>query len=181
MGFINIEIKARCSNPEFIEQILIDEKADYKGLDHQTDTYFNVPNGRLKLREGNIENALIFYNRDNIAGPKKSQVQIYRTQHGSGLKEILHNSLGIKIIVEKDRKTFFIRNIKFHLDTVKGLGSFVEIEATDRQGTIGQTKLTGQCERYIQKFGIAKNELISLSYSDLLLKKDSKGNYENED
>ncbi len=34
---------------------LLTHGADYKGTDRQTDTYFNVPNGRLKLREGNIE------------------------------------------------------------------------------------------------------------------------------
>ena len=42
-----------------IRQILINKKADYKGLDHQIDTYFNVNIGRLKLREGSIENNLI--------------------------------------------------------------------------------------------------------------------------
>ena len=169
MGFLNIEIKAYCSNPENIEQILIDEKAEYKGLDHQIDTYFNVPEGRLKLREGNIENSLIFYKRENISGPKKSRVQLYKTQRNSGLKEVLHHSLGIKIIVDKKRKIFFIENIKFHIDQVEGLGSFVEIEAIDKEGNIGQAKLAKQCESYIQKFGINKKDLISLSYSDLLL------------
>ena len=174
MGFLNIEIKAHCSNPEDIEQILIDEKAEYEGLDHQIDTYFNVPEGRLKLREGNIENALIFYHREDISGPKKSKVQLYKSKPGAGLKEILQNSLGIKVIVEKDRKIFFVQNIKFHLDTVKDLGSFVEIEAIDKQGNIGQAKLSEQCERYIKKFRITNNELISLSYSDLLLKENIK-------
>jgi len=170
MGFLNIEIKSRCSHPERIEQILIEEKADYKGLDHQIDTYFNVPIGRLKLREGNIENSLIFYHREDISGPKKSRVQLYKSKPGFELKEILQNSLGIKVIVEKDRKIYFIQNIKFHLDTVKGLGSFVEIEAIDKQGNIGQAKLSEQCERYIKKFRITNNELIAISYSDLLLK-----------
>lgn len=169
MSFINIEIKARCSNPENIEQILLDENANFKGLDHQIDTYFNVPKGRLKLREGNIENSLIFYERENISGPKKSQVQLYKTQSESGLKEVLYHSLGINIIVDKKRKIFFIENIKFHIDEVKGLGSFVEIEAIDKHGTIGQTKLEAQCDRYIKKFAIDNNELISVSYSDLLL------------
>lgn len=171
MGFLNIEIKAYCTNPDRIEQFLIAEKADYKGLDHQIDTYFNIPEGRLKLREGNIENSLIYYKRDNISGPKKSQVQLYKTQPGSGLKEVLLQALGTKIIVDKKRKIYFIENIKFHIDQVKGLGSFVEIEAIDKQGTIGQTKLEAQCARYITKFGIKKNDLISHSYSDLLLEK----------
>jgi len=171
MGFLNIEIKAHCSNPDRIEQILRDEKAEYKGLDHQIDTYFNTSNGRLKLREGDIENSLIFYERENISGPKKSQVQLYKTQPKSGLKEVLVHSLGTKVIVDKKRKIFFIKNIKFHIDLVEDLGSFVEIEAIDKHGTFGQTKLEAQCDRYIKKFAIDSDDLISVSYSDLLLKK----------
>lgn len=174
MGFLNIEIKASCSDPHRIEQILIDEKANYKGLDHQIDTYFNLPEGRLKLREGNIENSLIFYKRDNISGPKESHVQLYKTKPDSGLKELLVHSLGTKVIVDKKRKIFFIDNIKFHIDQVENLGSFIEIEAIDKEGTIGQVKLELQCERYIKKFGINKNDLISVSYSDLILNKKNK-------
>ena len=169
MGFLNIEIKAYCSKPKNIEQILRDEQAEYKGLDRQIDTYFNVPQGRLKLREGNIENSLIFYHREDITGPKKSRVQLYKTQPGSSLKEVLIHALGIKIIVDKKRKIYFIKNIKFHIDQVEGLGSFVEIEAIDKEGNIGEAKLQEQCERYIQKFEILKSDLISVSYSDLLL------------
>jgi len=174
MGFLNIEIKASCSDPKRIEQILIDDKADYKGLDHQVDTYFNVHDGRLKLREGNIENSLIFYKRDNIKGPKESLVQLYKTQPDSGLKEVLLHALGTKVIVDKKRKIFFIDNIKFHIDLIENLGSFIEIEAIDKEGTIGQVKLEAQCERYIKKLGIEKTDLISVSYSDLILKKENK-------
>lgn len=171
MGFLNIEIKAYCSNPENIEQILSDEHAEYKGLDQQIDTYFNVPGGRLKLREGNIENSLIFYHREDKTGPKKSRVRLYKTQPESSLKELLIHALGIKVIVDKKRKIYFIKNIKFHIDEVQDLGSFVEIEAIDKEGNIGEAVLLEQCERYIQKFGILKGDLISVSYSDLLLKK----------
>ena len=58
---LNVEIKAKCSDPKRVRNILESKGAEYRGLDHQIDTYFRVPNGRLKLREGNIENALIFY------------------------------------------------------------------------------------------------------------------------
>ena len=56
---LNIEIKAKCQVPEKIHQILRKKEAEFKGIDHQIDTYFNVNDGRLKLREGNIENHLI--------------------------------------------------------------------------------------------------------------------------
>ena len=72
MGFLNIEIKAKCKFPNDVESALLSLNAKFIGIDHQIDTYFHSPNGRLKLREGIIENSLIFYERDNIPGPKKS-------------------------------------------------------------------------------------------------------------
>ena len=54
MPFLNVEIKAKCPDPEFVKNYLDKNKTAYKGLDEQTDTYFNVANGRLKLREGVI-------------------------------------------------------------------------------------------------------------------------------
>jgi adenylate cyclase class IV len=60
MPFLNVEIKAVCSDPTSVRRYLIENGADFRGHDNQSDTYFNVPNGRLKLREGNIENNLIY-------------------------------------------------------------------------------------------------------------------------
>ncbi|NDC79066.1 MAG: adenylate cyclase, partial [Chitinophagia bacterium] len=56
---LNVEIKARCGDPSGIRKFLLNQGADFIGTDHQRDTYFHVPTGRLKLRRGNIENALI--------------------------------------------------------------------------------------------------------------------------
>ncbi|MBN2175672.1 MAG: class IV adenylate cyclase [Bacteroidales bacterium] len=178
MAFINIEIKARCEHPEKVEKILADEQAEFKGTDHQVDTYFNVNNGRLKLREGNIENALIFYERQNKPGPKVSDVFICKLNSGTNLNEVLNKALGTKIVVDKTRKIFFIENIKFHIDHVKDLGSFVEIEAIDEYGTMGKEKLTEQCRRFIMKFGIQEHNLVSVSYCDLLMMKKSDVNHE---
>ncbi|HFD33211.1 MAG TPA: CYTH domain-containing protein, partial [Gammaproteobacteria bacterium] len=50
-------------------------------------------------------------------------------------------ALGIFKIVDKQRRIYFIGNVKFHIDEVKGLGSFVEIEAIDEDGNIGLEKL----------------------------------------
>lgn len=61
--------------------------------------------------------------------------------------------------------------MKFHIDTVKDLGTFIEIEAIDEDGTIGEDELLNQCEFYLELFGIYQNNLISVSYSDLILEK----------
>jgi predicted adenylyl cyclase CyaB len=169
MTHINIEIKAKSIHHENIREILKSRNAEFKGLDHQIDTYFNVSRGRLKLREGNIENYLIQYDRENQEGPKQSNVVLYKTTPNSKLKKALINSLGILTIVDKKREIYFIENVKFHLDEVLNLGSFIEIEAIDREGNIGKPKLLEQCNFYQDLFKIQKEDLISVSYSDLIL------------
>ena len=133
------------------------------------DTYFKVNNGRLKLREGNIENFLVFYEREDKEGPKQSNVILFKSDPNSSLKEILLKSLGALVVVDKQREIYFIENVKFHIDIVKNLGTFMEIEAIDSDGTFTKEKLLEQCENYLQLFGIQKSDLISVSYSDLLL------------
>ncbi len=172
MSFLNIEIKARCSDPGVIRNILSQRNAIFKGEDHQVDTYFNCRHGRLKLREGNIEHHLIHYNRQDEIGPKKSIVTLYQPEPNSSLKQILIDSLGILTIVDKKREIYFIDNIKFHIDQVIRLGSFIEIEAIDFSGTIGVEQLHHQCEEYIKLFQIQTTDLIDCSYSDLLLQKE---------
>ena len=169
MTIINIEIKARCNGQEAIRKMLLEAGAEFRGTDHQRDTYFRVSSGRLKLREGNIENQLIHYRRENQEGPKQADVLLYPSLPGSPLKEVLTAALGILVVVDKIREIYTIGNVKFHIDQVDGLGHFMEIEAIDREGTIGREKLHGQCHRYLTLFGIREEDLVACSYSDLLL------------
>jgi predicted adenylyl cyclase CyaB len=169
MSFLNIEIKARCDNPHKIERILEKYDADFIGLDHQVDTYFNANYGRLKLREGNIENNLIHYFREDQEGPKSSQVLLYQSEPDSHLKEVLTEAIGILTVVDKQRNIYFIDNVKFHIDEVKCLGSFVEIEAIDKDGTLGKDKLEEQCNYFLNLLEIRASDLIKNSYSDILL------------
>lgn len=173
VGHLNVEIKAKCNNQEAIREYLKTNNADFKGIDHQIDTYFNVPNGRLKLREGEIENFLIHYERSDQEGPKQSKVTLYTLQPDSTLKEVLTKALGILVVVDKKREIYFIDNVKFHVDVVESLGTFMEIEAIDKDGSLGEDKLNEQCNQYLQEMGIRDEDLISVSYSDLLLPKSS--------
>jgi len=169
MGIINVEIKARCEDQERIREILKSEGAYSRGTDRQIDTYFKINSGRLKLREGDIENNLIYYDRDDKEGPKQSDIVLYKPEPNSSLKELLEKSLGILTVVDKWRELYFIGNVKFHIDHVEGLGKFVEIEAIDHDGNIGKDKLFEQCQHYLDLFKISKADLVSGSYSDLLL------------
>lgn len=166
-----IEIKARCSQHSRIRNLLLDRNADFKGTDHQIDTYFNTSQGRLKLREGKIESNLIQYLREDKEGPKHSQVSLYKSSPNSSLKQTLTNALGILVVVDKQREIYFIDNVKFHIDTVENLGTFVEIEAIDETGIRNKEELLEQCQYYLDLFGIKEEELVRVSYSDLLLEK----------
>ena len=169
MPHLNVEIKATCTDPDRIRAILVAHQADFKGRDHQIDTYFMVPHGRLKLREGNIENSLIHYFRDSQTGPKTSEVTLYATTPDISLKAALTRALGIKVIVDKQREIYFIGNVKFHLDTVTGLGTFVEIEAIATNGHGDKATLEAQCAHYLNLLGVQRETLLATSYSDMLL------------
>jgi adenylate cyclase, class 2 len=171
MGHINIEFKALANNVDELEARLVTLNPKYIGEDNQKDTYYNVSDGRLKLREGNIENALIWYSREDFAGAKQSNVLLYKHLPDATLKTILEKIHGIKVIVDKKRRIYFIENVKFHFDRVEGLGTFVEVEAIDNEGSIGKDMLTQQCNYYAGFFDIKQSDFIEKSYSDLLLEK----------
>ena len=166
---LNVEIKARSDRHDTIRELLIGRNARRVGLDHQIDTYFNVSEGRLKLREGNIENSLIFYQRSNQAGPKRSDVLLYKLAPDPALKEVLSAANGVLVVVDKQREIWFDDNVKLHLDVVQGLGTFVEIEAIDSDGSHSEDALREQCEVWIKMLGIVLDDLVERSYSDLLL------------
>jgi adenylate cyclase, class 2 len=170
MSFINIEIKARTNNTEKIRQFLLQNSADFRGVDIQTDTYFTVPSGRLKLRQGNIENSLIFYQRQNIPGPKQSDFDLVPVENGELLRSLLTKALGVKIVVIKNREIYYIANVKFHLDTLDGIGQFVEIEASNKDSALSPEELREQCNFYVQQFSIKESDMLSDSYSDMIFK-----------
>lgn len=163
------EFKARVDNAAIYEQKLLLLNPTYIGIDEQIDTYFNVSHGRLKLREGAIENALIQYTRENISDLKESSVVLYKHKPDNALKEILKLQFGIKAIVNKKRSIYFINNIKFHFDIVEGLGHFIEVEAIDDNNMFMIDDLKSQCDYYYNYFKLDKSYLVDKSYSDLIL------------
>ena len=169
MNLNNIEIKARCHSLENVEHIIELYNAEFIGEDFQTDTYYLVKKGRLKLREGNIEKSLIYYERKNESGPKRSDVELVKLDKTADLKRLLDKLFEILIVVKKKRKIYFLNNVKFHVDQVEHLGSFIEIEAINDSGQKPQIFLRDQCNHYIDLFGINKDDFITHSYSDLLL------------
>lgn len=168
MSHVNFEFKARVKHVDEAEEKLLQLNPTFIGMDLQTDTYFNVNQGRLKLREGNIENSLIYYDRQNLAGAKQSDIILYKHQPAKTLKAILTKVHGVKVIVKKQRKIYFIENVKFHFDKLAALGEFLEVEAIDPDDSIGIDKLKEQCDYYAKFFNIGEEDYLSESYSDMI-------------
>ena len=170
---LNVELKARCKDPERVRAILDAAGANFLGVDDQRDTYFKVPHGRLKLRRGTIERALIHYERPNSAGVKPSQVSMARLEDVDertldDVEAALTKALGIKSVVGKRREIRFVGNVKFHLDEVPGLGAFVEIEAIESAQAGDEAALHAQCEAWRRRLGIEPEDLVAASYSELV-------------
>jgi adenylate cyclase class IV len=75
------------------------------------------------------------------------------------------------VVIDKQRKIYFIDHVKFHFDVVEGLGNFIEVEAIDSKNEFTLEELKSQCDHYFAFFELQKEHLEALSYSDLLLEK----------
>jgi adenylate cyclase class 2 len=165
MKRINVEFKARLRNEVAIRATLKRLRARYVGTDHQVDTYFRVPRGRLKVREGRIENALIYYERPDSPHARRARIEMALLPRRNSVKVILARTLPVLVVVDKRREIYFVGNVKIHLDRVRGLGKFVEVEAISRSG--GLAKIQQQARKFQKLFGIAPSDLVGQSYSDL--------------
>jgi adenylate cyclase class 2 len=166
---INVEIKARTREPGRVLQHLAELGAVLQGIDRQVDTYYDVRHGRLKLRRGTIENALIAYERADQRGPKVSQVTLYEPNDSDRLHATLSAALGVLVVVDKRRHIWWADNVKLHVDEVAELGAFLEIEAIDRDGDLGEAVLRRQCREWLELLAVDHRHLIERSYSDMLL------------
>jgi adenylate cyclase, class 2 len=170
---INIEIKARCADPTRLEKHLHALGAGQAGTFHQKDSYFKVDEGRLKLREMNGDEAhLIYYRRDDQPGPRRSDYEIASTSDPAALNKILERLMGTWVEVEKTRHVWIWENVRIHLDEVKSLGSFVELEAVIDPDSADQFNLAESQERVetlMRALEIGSDQLVSQSYGDLIL------------
>lgn len=134
----------------------------------QEDTFFNCPEGRLKLREQGEKGAyLIFYRRGDIKGPKHSEYSVSPVPDPASLKKLLSAALGEKKKVKKSRTLFLCGRTRIHFDEVEGLGRFIELEVCLREG---EEPGAGRAEaaELMRRLGIKEADLIEGAYGDLL-------------
>ena len=165
----NIELKARDPDPARSLQSSLALGAEDHGWLQQLDTYFNVPRGRLKLREQDDTAELIHYERSDDPVERESNYRILPVEDPEALKEVLAAALGVLVAVEKSRRLLLWRNVRIHLDQVPGLGSFIELEAVAQP----DSDLTGEYQNVAelrQALDITDGRILGVGYSDELLR-----------
>lgn len=164
----NIELKARYADLAHGRTIAERIGATPRGTLIQTDTYFKVAAGRLKLRE--IERAgseLIWYHRANDTSARSSDYTLYPITDPAAFKSMLSGALGTWCVVRKRRDLYLWKNVRIHLDEVDGLGSFIEFEAVLSE-TETEQDAYARLAYLKDQFGIKDADRIADSYSDLL-------------
>jgi predicted adenylyl cyclase CyaB len=167
----NIEIKARARN--FVDlrkraEALSDTPAQ---VIPQEDTFFHIAKGRLKLRQLAPDHAqLVYYERTDDSGPKRSNYSIFETRDPDSLKSTLSLALGVRGVVRKTRTLYLVGQTRIHLDEVEGLGEFMELEVVLRPG---QPDAEGQAiaRDLMGRLGVVDNDLLDCAYMDLLEEK----------
>lgn len=164
----NIEIKARVRN-------FSDLKSKAAGLSDspvevipQEDIFFNVPQGRLKLRLlAPDRGQLIYYQRPDQGGPKRSDYHIAETSDPESLKHVLGLAYGIRGVVKKTRYLYLAGQTRIHVDDVEGLGQFMELEVVLRDGQ-GDAEGQAIAEGLMASLGVERADLLEVAYMDLI-------------
>ncbi|MFL7870811.1 MAG: class IV adenylate cyclase, partial [Anaerolineales bacterium] len=106
---VNIEIKARVDDFDVLSaraEALSDVPVK---VIPQEDTFFNTEKGRLKLRVLAPDlGYLIYYERPDRDGPKRSEYHLAKTNEPENLKTALALALGVRGVVRKTRYLYMV-------------------------------------------------------------------------
>lgn len=162
----NLEIKYKFGNLREISYVTGLLKNYSHTAEIQTDIYYKTDKGRLKLRIINdTEGSLILYNRAEKKNKRISKYTISKTKDYRELDFILRKQFGVLVTVSKKREVYVYNNVRVHIDTVKGLGKFLEIEIIYDE----ISKAKNQMKLLISDLKLDENKFIKVSYSDLLI------------
>ena len=171
----NVEIKARIPDIAAARS-LVAALAD-RGPESlsQTDTFFHVPSGRLKLREFSYGPAeLIYYRRPDTPGPAASEWTRISVPDGPALRQLLTSALGVRGQVSKRRLVFWVGRTRVHLDEVRDLGAFLELEVVLEDGEPVSAGVH-EAHRLLGLLGMPADALVPESYIDLLDQRGGRG------
>jgi predicted adenylyl cyclase CyaB len=166
----NLELKIRLTKHQNLKKILRRIGASNKGVLKQKDIYYSIPEGLVKLRVENGKESLIYYKRNENRKNRWSDFDYIKFADGKGEK-FFNKIFEVEVIVYKNRELFIYDNTRIHLDTVRSLGSFLELETLVINGKADARK---RFNTILELLGLDLSKQIRKSYRDLLLERSSK-------
>jgi predicted adenylyl cyclase CyaB len=119
------------------------------------------------MADGTAE--LVQYERQENLNERWSRYRKVEVSDAAVLKAAMTEALGVLTVVRKTRRLYLYKGARIHLDSVDGLGSFIEFEVpADREE---DPLLLMKDLRGI--FNISEDTIEKGSYSDLLCEKSS--------
>ncbi len=163
----NIEIKIKISSFRKYENILKSLGLKPKTLLNQKDVYYETKKGLLKLRTESGRDSLIKYLRDEKSKDRVSNYDVLKISDKSAGK-FFGDLFKKKAVVEKRRILYLYKNTRIHLDKIKKLGNFIELESVvvkDKRSAIKEFN------EVIELLNLDTGNQIRKSNLDLILEK----------
>ena len=161
----NLEIKVKLSSHKEVKAILEKNKIPFAGLLIQKDIYYKVDTGILKLRIEDDKQTLIFYDRNEKSKKRWSDYHLLEINKTDGNK-YLKRFLDVLVVVNKKRGLYLFNNTRIHLDYVKNLGCFLELETVVLNGLKDAEK---RFNHLLDLLNLRDKKEIRASYKDLLI------------
>lgn len=169
---IEVEVKARADHRK-IKKLLEEIGAQAIGIEKHHDTYYNAPHRdfaktdealRIRLRNGE---AILTYKGKKLDSISKTRNEFETPVDGENARSILLELGFIESgVVKKTREVFEFDDLTISLDSVEGLGEFIEVEVVaDSDVDYHRARLFG----FLEKLGIREEESIRKSYMELLM------------
>ncbi len=180
MKDIEIEIQVKIENSESLLDFL-EKNGEFKAENHQVDEYFSPAHRNfigvrpveewLRLRDEGGK-CSINYKKFHFDKDGKSYFRDeyeIKIEDLPGLRKIL-DALNFKSIVKVDklRKTWAYKDYEIAVDSVKGLGDFVEIEYLGK-GKVDPKQVTTEMVNFLKSVGCGKIERDYVGYPFMLL------------
>jgi predicted adenylyl cyclase CyaB len=163
----NLEIKARVTSLAAVRRRLrAFAGATRSAILRQTDWYFRVPRGRLKLRQvaSRRDAEVVAYLRPDRASARTSEFQRLPVSDAAGTRRLLEHMLGLGACVRKRREVWLYRNARIHFDTVERLGQFIEVEVVV---TEGMPQARALMKELCEALRIGRRDLLARSYGEM--------------
>jgi adenylate cyclase class 2 len=169
---IEIEVKARASHSLIREKLAI-MGAKPEGIQKHLDTYYNSPvrdfsntDEALRIRSVNGRSVLT-YKGKKLDSISKTRPEFETEVDGDSARSILV-ALGFfeSGVVRKKRDIFSCKGMTIALDSVEGLGEFIEVE---KQAETNIEKHRNQIFEFLESLGIRKEDSIRTSYLEMVL------------